>query len=164
MLISFVCYLLGYLIALCLLYCVAKLIQRITKKKEPYRQVVRYTDPYKSVEREYDRCIIDGAYLVTLWWLFDIDGLQMQKDGTVKHIGRRDSPWQAENHFWQGTIQTPGDYTKTTEVHGPQTTVKRLAKMKCCGRDEDGYLIFDDCPEYETVTDIAGNKTICEVF
>lgn len=117
-----------------------------------------------EIDYEHSRCIKDGVQIVTLWWLIDVDGLQMQKDGTVKHIGRRDSPWQAENHFWQGTIQTPGDYTKTMEVHGPQTTVTRLAKMRCCGRDEDGYLIFDDYPEYETVTDIAGNKTIYKVY
>lgn len=100
-----------------------------------------------EIDYEHGRCIKDGVQIVTLWWLIDVDGLQMQKDGTIKRVGRK-----AEREQFAETL---------TNMWKSQT---RLAKMRYCGRDKDGYLIFDDCPEYESVTDIAGNKTIYEVF
>ena len=100
-----------------------------------------------EIDYEHGRCIKDGVQIVTLWWLIGVDGLQMQKDGTIKRVGRK-----AEREQFAEAL---------TNMWKSQT---RLAKMRCCGRDEDGYLIFDDCQEYETVTDIAGNKTVFELY
>ena len=79
-----------------------------------------------EIDYEHGRCVKDGVQIVTLWWLIDVDGLQMQVDGTTKRVGRKAEQERFAEMF--------------TNIWEAQTR------------------------NYETVTDIAGNKTIYDAY
>ena len=69
----------------------------------------------QEIDYEYGKCLKNGVQLVTLWWLIDVDGLQMQEDGTVKRVGRRaEAERQAEmmTEFWKNNFSHTENITQ----------------------------------------------------
>lgn len=72
-----------------------------------------------EIDYEHGRCIKDGVQIVTLWWLIDVDGLQMQKDGTIKRVGRKaereqfaetlTSIWKAQTRHFETVTDIAGN-------------------------------------------------------